>query len=88
MENPSFEKKKSGTNTLFAPDFVLAMVVSGRVLKKPLRLFKSGPKSCTYIWKIRANYTQVKLVNKIEEDRTAKKIDIYTKEQKFVNTTF
>ena len=62
MENPSFEKKKSGTNTLFAPDFVLAMVVSERVLERLFQwLFKSGPKSCMYILKIRANYTQMYL---------------------------
>ena len=55
MENPSFEEKYLYTKTLFASNFVLAMVVSERV----------------------------KLVNKIDEDRTARKIYPYAKGQKF-----
>ena len=46
MENPSFEKKKPDTKTLFAPDFVLVMVVSERVFERQFKgLFESGPKS-------------------------------------------
>ena len=49
MENPSFKEKKLYTKTLFASNFVLAMVVSERVLERQFQgLFKSGPKSCTY----------------------------------------
>ena len=46
MENPSFEKKKPFTKTLFAPNLVLAMVVTERVLERQFQgLFESGPKS-------------------------------------------
>ena len=59
MENPSFKEKKLYTNTLFASNFVLAMVVSARVLERQFQgLFKPGPKSCTKISKIRANQAQ------------------------------
>ena len=41
MENPSFKEKKLYTKTLFALNFVLAMVVSERVLEKQFQgLFK------------------------------------------------
>ena len=44
-----FWRKKLYTKTLFAPNFVLAMVVSETVLERQLQgLFKSGTKSCTY----------------------------------------
>ena len=63
VENPSFEKTKNLIQkTLFAPDFVLAMVVSERVLERQLQgLFESGPNSCTYNLKIRAKYAQMYL---------------------------
>ena len=75
------------------------MVVSERVLERQYQgLFKTGLKSCklgsnvpqnssfSFIAKFRGHLRQVqkvKLVNKIDNDRTAKKIDPYTKGQKF-----
>ena len=39
-------RRKPDTKTLFAPDFVLVMVVSERVLERQFQgLFESGPKS-------------------------------------------
>ena len=62
MENPSFKEKKLYTKTLYAPNFVLAMVVSERVLERQFQgLFKSGPKSCTYNLTNRANQAQMYL---------------------------
>ena len=56
MENPCFKEKKLDTKISFASNFVLAMGVSERVLERQCQgLFKSGPKSCTYNLKIRAN---------------------------------
>ena len=56
-----FWRKKPDTKTQFAHDFVLAMIVSETVLERHLhRPFKeSGPKSCKYNLKIRANYAQM-----------------------------
>ena len=106
MENPSFKEKYFYTKTLFASYFVLAKVVSERVLERQFQgLFKSGPKSCTcnqsklgpnvsqntsfsFITKFRGHLRQVqqvKLVNKIDEERPANKIDTYTKGQDFKN---
>ena len=46
----------------FAPDFVLALMVSERVLERQFQgLFESGPKNWTYNLKIRANYAQMYL---------------------------
>ena len=43
-------------------DFVLALMVSERVLERQFQgLFESGPKSWTYNLKIRANYAQMYL---------------------------
>ena len=50
MENPSFKEKKLYTKILFAPNFVLAMVVSVKVWERQLQvLFKSGPKNAHII---------------------------------------
>ena len=55
-------KKKLDTKTLFASNFVLAMAVSERALERQFQgLFKSGPTSCTYNFKIRANKAQMYL---------------------------
>ena len=55
-------RRKPDTKTLFAPDFVLGMVVSERVLERQFQgLFESGPKSWTYNLKTRANYAQMYL---------------------------
>jgi len=55
-------RKKLYAKTLFAPNFVLAMVVSERVFERQLQgLFKSGPKNCTYNLTIGANYAQMYL---------------------------
>ena len=45
----AFLGPKLDTKTLFASNFVLAMVVSERVLTRQFQgLFKSGPKNCQY----------------------------------------
>ena len=50
------KKKTWYKKTIFASNFDLAMVVLERVLQRQFQgLFKSGPKSCTYNLKIRAN---------------------------------
>ena len=62
MENPSFQKKKPDTKPFFAPDFVLALMVSERVLERQFQgLFESGPKGWTYNLKTKANYAQMYL---------------------------
>ena len=63
IENPSFkEEKKLYTKTLFAPNFVVEMVVSEKVLERQFQgHFESGPKSWTYNLKTRANYAEMYL---------------------------